>query len=161
MRSPPCFTLSSASSRLRRRAAVLACLAACLAPIGAPAATTPARGHDQRCDRAIEAKAFARTELFFGLSRPGGVVSETEFQVFIDTQVTPRFPQGLTLLSGAGQFRDASGKTVIEGSKLLVLLYPRRDRDANAKIESIRREYRYRFEQQSVLRSDETSCVSL
>jgi hypothetical protein len=113
-----------------------------------------------RCQGLAGAEAFARTELFFGLSRPGGVVSEAEFQAFVDASVTPRFPDGLTLLTGIGQFRDSNGSIIVEGSKLLILLYPRRDRDADAKIEQIRVDYKTAFQQQSVLRTDETSCVS-
>jgi Protein of unknown function (DUF3574) len=113
-----------------------------------------------RCPGLAGADAFARTELFFGLSRPGGVVSEAEFKGFVDAAVTPRFPDGLTLLTGVGQFRDSSGTIVVEGSKLLILLYARRDRDADAKIEQIRNDYKAAFEQQSVLRADDVSCVS-
>ena len=113
-----------------------------------------------RCRGLAEADTFARTELFFGLSRPGGIVTDAEFKAFVDTWVTPRFPDGLTLLSGVGQFRDASGTTIAEGAKLLILLYPRRDRDADAKIEQIRVDYKRMFQQQSVLRTDDLSCVS-
>ena len=113
-----------------------------------------------QCSGLAGAEAFARTELFFGLSRPGGVVPEQDFKGFVDAYVTPRFPEGLTLISGVGQFRDASGTTIVEGSKLLILLYPRRDRDADRKIEQIRSDYKRAFQQQSVLRSDDASCVS-
>src|SRR5688572_26537686 len=55
------------------------------------------------------AKPLARTELFFGLARPDGSrVSVDEFQQFLDQEVTPRFPAGLTLLGGDGQFRNAN-----------------------------------------------------
>ncbi|MBC7941059.1 MAG: DUF3574 domain-containing protein, partial [Chitinophagaceae bacterium] len=114
----------------------------------------------QRCDPGIQAQAFARIELFFGLSRPGGVITETEFQQFVDQQVTLRFPDGLTVLSGSGQFRDASGTVIVEPAKLLVLLVPRADREVSAKVEKLRSLYKDQFAQQSVLRTDETSCVS-
>ena len=113
-----------------------------------------------RCRGAAGAQAFARTELFFGLSRPGGVITEEQFKGFVDASVTPRFPDGLTLLTGTGQFRDSSGTIIVEGSKLLVLLYPFGDREADAKIEQIRSEYVCLFDQQSVLRADDASCVS-
>jgi Protein of unknown function (DUF3574) len=137
--------------------------AALLAIAGAMSSAAAGRELDQdvpRCRGAAEAEVFARTELFFGLSRPGGVVTEGEFKAFVDAYVTPRFPDGLTLLSGVGQFRDAGGTIVVEGSKLLILLYPRRDREADRKIEQIRRDYKRAFQQQSVLRADDLSCVS-
>lgn len=100
------------------------------------------------------AQAFARTDLFFGRARPAGAVSEAQFQAFVDAEVTPRFPGGLTLLTGTGQFRDRHGATVVEGTHLLILLYPLRDAQADRKIDAIRSDYRRRFEQQSVLRAD-------
>jgi hypothetical protein len=61
------------------------------------------------CKRQLHGEIFFRTELFFGLSRSNGPdVTEEEFQHFIDTEVTPRFPDGLTLLSGKGQFKDST-----------------------------------------------------
>lgn len=105
-------------------------------------------------------EALVRSELFFGLSRPRGSVTETEFAQFIEQQVTPRFPQGLTLLGGSGQFRDDSGTIVAEASKLLILLYPGGDAEASRKVEQIRSDYQQRFEQQSVLRADSVACVA-
>ena len=65
------------------------------------------------------AASFARTELFFGTARPDGVVTKEEFLVFIDQEVTPRFPDGLTILDGHGQFRGADGVLVKENSFVL------------------------------------------
>src|SRR3979411_1880289 len=63
---------------------------------------------------------FLRTELFFGSNKPdGSVVSEAEFQRFLDLEITPRFPDGLTLLTGLGQFRGSSGRVERERSMLL------------------------------------------
>lgn len=112
------------------------------------------------CQALIGAERFARTELFFGLSKPdGSVISEVEFQGFVDGTVTPLFPDGLTLLSGTGQFRGSSGEVIKEGSKLLVLLYTF-SRESSVKVEQVREAYKSAFQQQSVLRVDEPSCVS-
>lgn len=171
----------AAAHRSGRRAAAagaaLALALACLSPTAAladeqrrpsaPQATErlpldDLRGRDAACrgDADADAEAYTRTELFFGLSRPGGVVTEDDFKTFVDLRVTPRFPDGLTVIAGNGQFRAASGATIVEGAKLLVLLYPRRDRDAGRKIEHIRDDYKRQFQQESVLRADEPSCVS-
>lgn len=112
------------------------------------------------CKIQLKGDIFARTELFFGLAKPNGsVVTEDEFQNFVDKKVTPRFPDGLTLLSGQGQFRDANGTIIKEGSKLLILLYPYSS-NSNQAIEEIRTAYKTAFQQQSVSRTDERSCVS-
>jgi Protein of unknown function (DUF3574) len=103
---------------------------------------------------------FARTELFFGLSRNAGPdITEAEFSAFLDSEVTPRFPDGLTVLDARGQFRGASGVPVKEGSKLLILLHGGSNSES-ASIEAIREQYILLFQQESVLRTDETDCVS-
>jgi hypothetical protein len=112
------------------------------------------------CKSRLKGENFARTELFFGLSKSdGSVVTEAEFQNFLDTEVTPRFPDGLTLLTGAGQFKDSSGTIAEEESKLLILLYPFSS-ESNSSVEQIREAYKSAFQQESVLRTDERSCVS-
>jgi hypothetical protein len=111
-----------------------------------------------------QAEPFLRTELYFGTSRPNGsVVSEAEFQQFLDQEITPRFPDGLTLLTGLGQFRGSSGRIIRERSMLLILLYPKQaERSSGEKIEQIRAAYLRAFQQESVLRADGrlAECVS-
>jgi len=113
-----------------------------------------------RCTNVLNGRMFMRTELIFGMSRSNGPdITESEFQSFIDDQVTPRFPDGLTIVNGNGQFKDSSGTIVQERSKLLVLLYPFSKKDSS-KVNAIRTEYQAMFQQQSVLRIDEEQCVS-
>jgi hypothetical protein len=120
----------------------------------------------QFCISSPPSRLFVRTELFFGLSKPDHTqVTELEFQQFINREVTPRFPDGLTLLSGRGQFKTSSHKIVKEPTNLLILIYPQdrlapRKVEQNQKVEQIRKAYKLAFQQESVLRSDELSCVS-
>ncbi len=112
--------------------------------------------------RPPSATPFARTELFFGTNKPDGLppVSDEEFRVFLDQEITPRFPDGLTLLSALGQFRNASGVIVQERSFLLVLLYPAETvKSSSRKIERIRTAYKEWFQQESVLRVDAPQFV--
>lgn len=114
----------------------------------------------QLCTRVLKSEIFARTELLFGLSRSGGPdITEQEFENFIDINVTPRFPDGLTVLSGNGQFKDSTGTIVEEGSKLLILLYPFSLKSSKL-VDAIRDDYKEFFQQESVLRIDDLSCVS-
>src|SRR5262245_2011120 len=102
-------------------------------------------------------ESFSRTELYFGTARPDGLppVTEQEFQSFLDNNITPAFPDGLTLLTGLGQFRGADGVAIEEESFLVILLYPvETKRESNENIEQIRRDYKEEFRQESVLRSD-------
>ena len=103
---------------------------------------------------------WARTELYFGTSKSdGSVVTDQDFKRFLDEIVTPRFPDGLTLLAGFGQFRNSTNIIIQERSLLLILFYPQ-SKDANQKIEEIRKAYLHRFGQESVLRADSLSLVS-
>lgn len=102
------------------------------------------------------ADKYFRTELYFGRDRPTGpMVSEEEWRDFINGEVTPRFPDGFTVLEGRGQYRDKKGTIVRENSKVIVFLFPKNERKAaGIKIEEIRAVYCKRFDQESVLRID-------
>jgi hypothetical protein len=110
-----------------------------------------------------QALHFARTELFFGTAKPEGLpVTDEQFMAFLDAQITPRFPDGLTLLKADGQFRGESGEIIKEDSFLLILLYPVEGfRESSRKIEVIRRLYKERFQQESVLRVDDPFAVQV
>ena len=103
---------------------------------------------------------FVRSELFFGTARLDGVVTDEEFSEFLDRVITPRFPDGLTLLKGHGQFTGEDGVLIKEESFVLILLYPLEDfRDSSRKINAIRERYKDEFQQESVLRVDDPFAV--
>ena len=103
---------------------------------------------------------FVRTELFFGTAKPTGVVTEEEFRTFVDEQVTPRFPDGLTVLKGDGQFRGEDDIVIKEQSFVLILLYPYDTfKKSSQKIQRIRDLYKDTFDQESVLRVDDPFIV--
>ena len=79
---------------------------------------------------------------------------------FIDEQVTPRFPDGLTLLAGYGQFKNSAGEIDKEKSLVLILFYPPPMKDASKLIEEIRETYKAMFQQESVLRADSKNFIS-
>lgn len=105
---------------------------------------------------------WLRTELFFGMDKPGPDVTDYQFQRFINDTVTPRFPDGLTVLAGNGQWKDSeSGKIVRERSKVLIIVYPiDAAEDSSRKLEEIRSKYEKQFQQESVMRADSTENVS-
>jgi hypothetical protein len=105
-------------------------------------------------------EAWARTELYFGTTRPGNEqVTEAEFDDFVEREISPRFPDGLTRLTAYGQFRSSTGELIREKSYLLILLYPQHVAGANKRIEEIREQYKLAFTQESVLRVDALSLV--
>ena len=113
----------------------------------------------QSADCKPPARAQVRHELVFGTARAHGVpLREDEWQSFVDSVVTPRFPDGLTVLNASGQWRGEGGLTK-EQARILVIWHDRLpSRDAD--IEAIRAAYKARFDQESVLRIDSVSCVS-
>lgn len=108
---------------------------------------------------AAGATAMARLELVFGLSRKNAPdIDEEAWAGFLAEIVTPRFPDGLTVIEGRGQWRGASGE--IRGEKVKILLiWHVPDATSEARIEAIRAAYKARFAQESVLRAEGMSCL--
>ncbi|MDT0344975.1 DUF3574 domain-containing protein [Streptomyces litchfieldiae] len=112
---------------------------------------------------AAGASAYQETRLLFGTARPGGgeAVTDAEFRSFLGDFVTPRFPDGLTVQEGYGQWRDEHGVIERERSYELVLYYPAGDGgESDREIEEIRAEYLKRFGQESVARVDDRVRVA-
>ena len=64
-------------------------------------------------------------EAFLVRDRAGAPeVGEAELAAFLAEEATPRFPDGLTVLDAAGQWRGADGRVLRERSKLLVIALP-------------------------------------
>jgi len=103
-----------------------------------------------------EPEQFMRTELYFGRNiSERAEVSRKDFDKFLAEIITPRFPDGLTVLNAAGQFLNSNGEVEKERTVILVLFYPVSARkDKHLKVEEIREAYKVRFQQQSVLRVD-------
>ena len=110
-----------------------------------------------RCRTPLE--PWTQVELYFGRDLGGdAVVSEEAFRHFLAETVTPLFPDGLSVVEVAGQFRDSAGAIVREPTKLLIILVP--DAAAVARdVETIVAAYKERFDQQSVLHAEQTVCV--
>lgn len=100
--------------------------------------------------RTVHAAPWLQAELFFGRSiAAGGEVSDADWTQFVRTEITPRFPDGLTMLDGAGQWRDSTGKIGRERSKVVVIAAPAAS-DLGARLNAIAAAYKARFRQESV-----------
>lgn len=134
---------------MRAGLAVMAMVAA-LAGCAAPATTTACAPPAQRAPL---------IELFFGRGLPeGGTVSEAAWQDFAAEVLTPHFPDGLTVLDGAGDWRSGAG-VAREASKLVIIVAPP-SADLEARVDAVIATYKARFRQQAVLRVDGMACVS-
>jgi hypothetical protein len=90
------------------------------------------------------------TKIYFGRSYPGGVVSDADFNAFLDTCVSRRFPEGLTRYDAEGRWRDSAGVAVREPSVVVEILNSGEDSD-RILIKQIVASYKSRFAQKSVL----------
>lgn len=106
-----------------------------------------------------DGRAMVNDMLYFGTAKPGGVVSAGEWRRFVDTAVTPRFPDGLTLWAASGQWREEGGSVVRESSYVLSLVHAD-DAAAEKAVDEIRKAYRAQFHQESVLRVRGKACVT-
>ena len=99
-------------------------------------------------------------QLFMGRGGPGGeMVDDAAWDAFLDGEVTPRFPDGLTVMDGRGQWRGSDGTIKQERSKLLVILAPP-GAEASQRLDQIAREYKLRFSQEAVLQTVDETCVA-
>jgi len=108
-------------------------------------------------------KGWVDTKLYFGLGpvdRPEQGVSEGDWRSFLDREVTPRFPDGLSVLDVYGQWQGKNQAAPERlRSKLLIIYYP--DTAENrAKIQAIRAAWKQKTGDQSVMRVTEPADVS-
>ncbi|AWV22725.1 Hypothetical protein RADP37_01325 [Roseomonas mucosa] len=118
-----------------------------------------AAGPAPACPAGMRAATVA--ELFLGRNRAGAPpVGEAEWDAFLASEATPRFPDGLTVLDAAGQWRGADGRVEREASKLLVVVLPGVTAgEARARLDPLAEAYRLRFRQESVLRLLGPGCA--
>lgn len=111
------------------------------------------------------AQAWLRTELYFSIGEwtetALSTAPEARWAEFLDHEVTPRFPSGLTVVDAYGQWRGDKPGAVIsrERSRVLVILHPA-TAEASAKIEAIRSAWKLATGEESVLRATQAADVS-
>ncbi|MGD0735811.1 MAG: DUF3574 domain-containing protein [Terracidiphilus sp.] len=144
-------------------AAVLAmALSGCVhQPAATAAATAPTLAGDPA--HPGQAQGWVDTKLYFGLGpadNPEKGTSEARWREFLDREVTPRFPDGLSVADVYGQWQG-KGQSTPERlrSKMLIIDYPdtKENRD---KIEAIRSAWKKMTGDQSVMRVTQPADVS-
>ena len=111
----------------------------------------------------VRTRGWVETRLYFGLGPVDAQqqgASEAAWRAFLDTEVTPRFPSGLSVQDIYGQWQGTPGTHVQRlRSKMLILDYPATPSNA-ARIEAIRAAWKQRTGDVSVLRVTEHADVS-
>lgn len=103
-------------------------------------------------------KLMNRVELIFGATWKRGPITPAMWKRFLEDEVTPRFPDGLSTIDIKGQWRNSKGKIVKLPSRIILIWYAPSP-DASAKIDAIRNAFNKRYDQESVMRIDGVNCV--
>jgi hypothetical protein len=108
-------------------------------------------------------RGWLDTKLYFGLGPADDAskgVSEAAWRAFLDAEVTPRFPAGLSVMNIYGQWKSKqTGNVERIRAKMLVIDYPATKENA-ARIEEIRAAWKEMTGDQSVLRVTVPADVS-
>ena len=142
------------------------CLAAVLTGCAhSPAAPVSSASTAPRGDPAHpgQTTGWVDTRLYFGLGpadNPDQGISEARWREFLDQEVTPRFPDGLSVADVYGQWLS-KGKSTPERlrSKVLIIDYPDSPEDRE-KIEAIRAAWKKMTGDQSVMRVTQPADVA-
>jgi hypothetical protein len=137
-----------------RRLAVLSLTLLIMTGRVAGAQTAPPSCHGSQQSKMV-------AELLFGrdIGRSVGV-SETDWALFVARELTPRFPDGLTITDAVGQRRDRdTGETVQEPSKHVEIVLPGHA-DDETRLDAVVDAYKHEFRQQSVGVIVRQACVS-
>ena len=99
--------------------------------------------------------------LFMGRGSGGAeVVGDEDWAAFLADTITPRFPDGLSVIDVAGQGANADGTIERERTKMLLVLVPPSDETALNRMNEIGAQYKQRFNQDAVLRVITPACVA-
>ena len=113
----------------------------------------------EACPRGAGSATIA--EAYFGRNVKGRApVTDAEWARFMAEVVTPAFPDGLTVLDGMGQWRNAAGQISREDGKVLLLVLPGQDQAAaSARLAPVTATWKARFAQESVLTVFRAGCA--
>lgn len=87
-------------------------------------------------------------------------VTEAAWSRFLASEITPRFPAGLTVVDATGQWRDSKRNVLVRERSKLLLVTLRPGAADQAKIDAIVAAYKRRFHQQSVAVLVRQACIS-
>ena len=89
-----------------------------------------------------------------------GTAGDTRWRQFLAREVTPRFPDGLTVYETYGQWRDPKRNVVVRERSRVLRIIVAADAPAEEKIAAVAEAYKTQFSQKSVGIVTRTACVS-
>lgn len=106
-------------------------------------------------------KSSAVVEMMFGRKIGERIaVTNGAWARFVDREITPRFPDGLSVVDAAGQWMDTDKKRVVREPSKIVTIVLRDAEKGQAEIDAIAQAYKKQFKQQSVGVIVRGACVS-
>ncbi len=112
------------------------------------------------CPAGLE--SFVEFSFYFGLERGDSrQISEEEWDEFLADEVTPHFPDGLTVYDARGQWLDTEASRLYrEGTKVLNILVPDEGAaSAKRRLDEIADSYVDAFDQQVVFKTSRDACA--
>lgn len=101
-----------------------------------------------------------RTAQFFLGAKPPAKLNDRDLRRFVDREVTPRFPDGVTVVEGGGQWKGADNRLMREAAKMVLIVLPTGG-DGHARMEAVRTAYRVQFKHDPVVVVPPPACVAL
>lgn len=105
-------------------------------------------------------QAQLRTAQMFLGTKTFATPAERDLRRFVDQEVTPRFPDGVTVVDGGGQWKGSENRMIREAAKVVLVVLPTAG-DSHGKVEAVRIAYRTRFKQDPLVVLPPPSCVVL
>ncbi len=127
-----------------------------------PAQPTPAspRPASYSCLLPAEQRTLV-AELFFGRGIKGRApLSEAEWARFAAETITPNFPDGFTVLDGAGQWRSPQTRHIVRDPTKILIVAAKRSPDLARRLSAVIDAYKTRFHQQSVGLITRDACAA-
>jgi hypothetical protein len=89
-----------------------------------------------------------------------GPITKKEWDAFLRNTVTPRFPDGLTVYDGHGQWQDPDTHVITRQNSKVILIATADTAPVKQSIAEISEAYRKLFQQQSVAVLSNPACVA-
>lgn len=105
-------------------------------------------------------QAQMRTAQLFLEAKSPARLNDAALRRFVEQEVTPRFPDGVTMVAGGARWKGAGDRMIRDAAKVVLIVLPARG-DPQANVEAVRAAYRTRFKQDSVVVMPPPACVAL
>lgn len=101
---------------------------------------------------------LSTAQLFLGRKAAPPYLTDADLRAFVEAEVTPRFPDGVTLMDGGGDWSGSENRLIREAQKVVLIVLP--ERGASARLAEVRAAFKARHGADSVVVT-QGACVAL